>query len=159
MSPGQRLSPHPSAFELRLHAVLAAAQRFERRFEPFFRPAVNRVFRAPSVRITQWLINRRRRDEGFALAEERPLPGEDEALDSIIASIGAYMHKHYEPGEYQRGGNTKTHGVLRAEVKVRDDVPAHLRHGVFAKPETYRAWVRFSGPARTARATSTMLAL
>ena len=56
------------------------------------------------------------------------------------------MRQNYRPGEYQRGGNTKTHGIVRGEFIVRDDVPAHMRHGVFAKPHTYRAWVRFSGP-------------
>jgi hypothetical protein len=139
-------TPRAPGYELRLHTLLASIQRFERRLEPFFRPAVNRAFREPSARITQWLINRRRADEGFALAEERRIPGEDEALDSIIASIGAYMRLHYRPGEYQRGGNTKTHGIVRAEFVIRDDIPAHLRRGVFATPRTYPAWVRFSGP-------------
>ena len=35
---------------------------------------------------------------------------------------------------------------MRAEVIIRDDLPAHLRHGIFAEPRTYRAWVRYSGP-------------
>ena len=29
---------------------------------------------------------------------------------------------------------------------MHDGLPAHLRHGIFAEPKTYRAWVRFSGP-------------
>ena len=29
---------------------------------------------------------------------------------------------------------------------IRDDLPAHLRQGIFAEPWTYRAWVRFSNP-------------
>ena len=40
---------------------------------------------------------------------------------------------------------------MRAELHVRSDVPADLRHGLFAAPATYAAWVRFSsshsGPA------------
>jgi hypothetical protein len=35
---------------------------------------------------------------------------------------------------------------VRAAFIVRDDLPPHLRRGVFARPHTYRAWVRFSGP-------------
>lgn len=138
--------PEATPFELRLHAALAWVQRAERRFEPFFRPALNAILREPSARLTEWLINRRRPDMGLGLAEERILPGEAEALDSMIASIGAYMHKQYTPGNYERGGNTKTHGIVRAEFLVRDDIPAHMRHGIFANPATYRAWVRFSGP-------------
>ena len=60
--------------------------------------------------------------------------------------MAAYMRAHYTPGEFQRAGNTKTHGVVRGEFTVRDDVPAEWRHGVFAEPRTFRAWVRFAGP-------------
>ena len=48
-------------------------------------------------------------------------------------------HQHYRPGGYLRTGNTKTHGIVRAEFIVRDDIPAHMRQGVFAEPKTYRA--------------------
>ena len=56
------------------------------------------------------------------------------------------MRGLWKPGYFERGGNTKTHGIVRAELTVRDDLPEHLRHGIFAEPRTYRAWVRFSGP-------------
>ena len=105
-----------------------------------------RLLREPSAQRLQWVMNRCRKNEGFKLAEERALPGEEESLDSIIETFATYMRQSYRPGEYERGGNTKTHGIVRAEFIVRDDVPAHMRHGVFAKPQTYRAWVRFSGP-------------
>lgn len=138
--------PRSSVAERVLHEALATAQRFERRFEPFFRPAVNRIFRGPSVRLTQALINRRRPDDGLELAEERVLPGEEAAVDRMIHFLGSYMRQQYKPGEFQRGGNTKTHGIVRGEVNVRADIPEHMRHGIFAGPRTYPAWVRFSGP-------------
>ena len=141
-----RLPGPASRGEQALHDAMAAAQRLERHFEPWFRPALNSVLREPSAKLIQALINRRRKDEGFALAEERALDGEDQALELIIATVAAYMRAHYKPGEFQRGGNTKTHGVVRGEVIVRDDIPANMRQGVFARPQTYRAWVRFSGP-------------
>ena len=94
----------------------------------------------------QWIMNRRRRDEGFKLAEERTLPNEEAATDSIIEAFGTYMRQHYRPGDYERGGNTKTHGIVRAEFIVHDDLPPEFRHGVFANPKTYKAWVRFAGP-------------
>ena len=133
--------------ELALHAALAALQRFERRVEPSFRPALNATLREPSVAFIQWLMNRRRPNEGLGLAQEREKPEEEAAaLDAIIERVGAYMREHYKPGEFQRGGNTKTHGIVRGEVTIRDDIPESMRRGVFATPTTFRAWVRFSGP-------------
>ena len=143
----QARSLHASRRELALHGALASVQRFERRFEPFFRPALNAVLREPSVAVLQWLINRNRKDEGLALAEEKVSPEEEEeALNSIIEYVSAYMLQHYKPGEFQRGGNTKTHGIVRGEVTIRDDIPVHMRRGVFATPSIYKAWIRFSGP-------------
>jgi hypothetical protein len=133
-------------FWQRVHDTIFALLRFERRFEPFFRPAVNAVLRAPAAAFIQYLINRQRTDEGYRIAEERLQPDEEQHLQSMIDSIWEYMTGHWPPGNYQRGGNTKTHGVVRGEVTIRDDLPPQFRHGVFAEPRTYRAWVRFSGP-------------
>ncbi len=138
--------PPPTWFERTLHSAFQTFMHVERRFEPFFRPGVNAILREPSVRVIQWVMNLRRENQGFRLAEERALPGEEASLDSIIESFATYMRQNYRPGEYQRGGNTKTHGIVRGEFIVRDDVPEHMRHGVFAAPRTYPAWVRFSGP-------------
>lgn len=138
--------PPPNRFERALHRSLEIGLRLERRFEPFFRPFLNRLFREPVAGLVQWIMNRRRRDEGFGLAEERTLPNEEAALDSIIESFASYMRQNYRPGDYQRGGNTKTHGIVRGEFEVHADLPENLRRGVFATPKTYQTWVRFSGP-------------
>jgi len=118
----------------------------ERRFDPFFRPAFDAVLRDPLARFVTWLINLQRVDEKLALAEEKPLPGEEEFVDSIIASFDKQMRGLWKPGGFERGGNTKTQGIVRAEFIVHDGLPAELRRGIFAEPKTYRAWVRFSGP-------------
>jgi hypothetical protein len=118
----------------------------ERRFDPFFRRAFDALFRDALSALTTKLINMRRRDEGLAIAEERIQPDEEAHLDDIIASFTAQMRRLWNPGYFERGGNTKTHGVVRAEFTVRDDLPDHMRRGIFAEPRTYRAWVRFSGP-------------
>lgn len=138
--------PPPNWFERTLHRAFRLLMFTMRRFDPFFRPWFNPLFREPIASTVQWVMNLCRKDEGFKLAEERRLPGEEESLDSVIESFATYMRQSYRPGEYQRGGNTKTHGIVRGEFIVRDDVPAHMRHGVFAEPKTYRVWVRFSGP-------------
>jgi hypothetical protein len=118
----------------------------ERRVDPFFRPLIEAFVQAPLAELIMKMVNMRRTDEGFALAEERALPNEEAYIQSIIDTFSAQMRRNFNPGYYQRGGNTKTHGVLRAELTVRDDLPEHMRRGLFAKPATYKAWVRYSGP-------------
>jgi hypothetical protein len=120
--------------------------QFERRFDPWVRPAFDALLRDPLARLVTALINAQRVDEKLALAEERPLPGEEAFLDSIITSFHRQMSGLWKPGGYERGGNTKTHGIVRAEFIVHDGLDPAFRHGIFAEPRTYRAWVRFSGP-------------
>jgi hypothetical protein len=129
-----------------LHDGLLVFLKIERRFDPFFRPAFDAVFREPLARLVQASINGRRHDERLGRAEEKLIPGETDLVDSIIRDMAAYMRDHYTPGNFERAGNTKTHGVVRGEFTVRSDVPAPLRRGVFAAPRTFRAWVRFGGP-------------
>ena len=118
----------------------------ERRFDPLFRPAFDGVLRDPLGNLVTALINWRRPNEGLKIAEEKPMPDEEAYLDSIIASFEKQMRGLWKPGEFERGGNTKTHGIVRAEFRVHDNLPAELRHGIYAEPRTFRAWVRFSGP-------------
>lgn len=118
----------------------------ERRIDPFIRPAFDAVLRDPVTRFVQMLINWRRKDEGLKIAEERPLPNEEANLDSIVATFKAQMSGLWKPGAFERGGNTKTQGIVRAELRVHDNLPERYRHGIFVEPRVYPAWVRFSGP-------------
>jgi len=118
----------------------------ERRFDPFFRPAFDWLLRDPIARLTTALINAGRPDEGLKIAEERPLPDEEAWVDSIISSFEKQMRLLWKPGGFERGGNTKTQGIVRGELIVHEGLPKELRHGIFAEPRTWRAWVRFSGP-------------
>jgi hypothetical protein len=43
-----------------------------------------------------------------------------------------------------RDQHPKSHGCVRAAFVVDADVPSDLRHGIFAEPRTYPAWIRFS---------------
>jgi hypothetical protein len=123
-----------------------ALVHLERRFDPLFRPAFDAVLRDPLASLVTALINSRRPNEHFKIAEEKPMPDEEAYLDSIIASFEKQMRGLWKPGEFERGGNTKTHGIVRGEFRVHDHLPAELRHGIYAEPRTFRAWVRFSGP-------------
>jgi hypothetical protein len=123
-----------------------ALVRLERRFDPFVRPAFDAVLRSPLERLTTALINARRGDEHLTIAEERLLVDEESFTDSIVRSFTEQMTGLWKPGGFERGGNTKTHGICRGELIVHDDLPEHLRRGIYAKPQTFNAWVRFSGP-------------
>jgi hypothetical protein len=141
--------PPANAGSVLLNALSDASTRllqFERRFDPFFRPLFDAVLRDPIARLTTALINSQRRDEGLKIAEERPIPDEEAHLASIIDSFTKQMRLLWKPGGFERGGNTKTQGIVRGEFIVHDGLPEKLRRGIFAQPKTYRAWVRFSGP-------------
>lgn len=123
-----------------------ALLRLERRFDPFVRPAFDALLRDPLARLTTALINSRRPNEGLAIAEERLLPGEEAFVDSIVRSFTQQMRDLWKPGGFERGGNTKTQGIVRGEFIVHDDIPAQMKRGIYARPQRFRAWVRFSGP-------------
>ncbi len=129
-----------------LHDALVGAMHVERRIDPFFRPALDALAREPLTRLVQALIRARLPDDGLALAQERPIAGEEALVADIVAAMSRYLRQHYAPGAAERGGNTKTHGVVRGELVVHDGLPAALRHGLFAQPRRYPAWVRFGGP-------------
>ncbi len=135
-----------SALRNLISRVSTRLVQLERRFDPWVRPAFDALLRDWVARRVTALINRGRTDDGLKLAEERPLPDEEQFLDSIITSFQKQMSGLWKPGGYERGGNTKTHGIVRAEFIVHEGLPAQFRHGIFAEPRTFRAWVRFSGP-------------
>jgi hypothetical protein len=118
----------------------------ERRFDPLVRPAFDAVLRDQIANLTTALINLQRPNEGLKIAEEKPLPEEEANLDSIIATFEKQMRGLWKPGGFERGGNTKTHGIVRGEFIVHDNLLEKFRRGIYAQPQTYRAWVRFSGP-------------
>jgi hypothetical protein len=120
--------------------------RLERRFEFLYRPLFDRWLRGPLFALLQAVQNARREDEHLALGEERRLPDEDDCTREIIDELTKFTRENWLPGSAQRFGNTKTFGVVRGEFTVLTDLPEHLRRGLFARPRTYPAWVRFSGP-------------
>ncbi len=130
----------------RLSDFFTRMLQLERRFDPFIRPAFDALLRDPIAEMTTALINRKRPNDGLKIAEEKTMPGEEEYLDSIVSSFTKQMHLLWKSGAFERGGNTKTHGIVRGEFIVHQDLPPALRHGIYAEPKTYRAWVRFSGP-------------
>jgi hypothetical protein len=141
--------PQPStgsALKNRVAGMIIKAVQIERRIDPYFRPAFDATLRDPTARAITALINLQRSRDGLNLAEERILPNEELHVQSIINAFSDQLRLLWKPGRFERGGNTKTHGVVRGELLVHPDLPQHLRHGIFAEPRSFPAWVRFSGP-------------
>jgi hypothetical protein len=78
--------------------------------------------------------------------------GEHHAVELISALVLETMRRRYAArAPVPRGQHPKSHGNVRAEFIVGDDVPRDLKHGIFKTPETYSAWIRFSASAAPAR--------
>jgi len=128
------------------HAILVFFLHLERRFEPFFRPGLNWLVRDPTRVVVQFFYNLWRKNDGLALAQEKIDPDEEASLQSLIDTMREHLREDFKPGTVERAGNTKTHGLMKATFTVHDNLPDHLRKGIFAAPKTYRCYVRFSGP-------------
>jgi hypothetical protein len=131
-----------------LNDAAQLAFRAERRIDPLFRDRVDAIARDRLFDLAQELVNLRRpRDATLGLAEERSLPGEERHTAAIIALMTAFLECTYPPpARAERAGNTKTYGVVRGTFRVLDELPLQLRHGVFARSQSFKAWVRFGGP-------------
>lgn len=129
-----------------LHRLLETGLHVVRRIEPFFRPFLDRILRMPLTRFFNWTINLTRSRDVPGLAEERIDDDEEQNLDAIIAEMSRHLDIDFTPGNYERAGNTKTHGVVRATFTVNPHLPEHLRHGILAEERAFPAWVRFSNP-------------
>lgn len=66
-------------------------------------------------------------------------------IDEITTLIEAGVRAQFErDGFATRDAHAKHHGCVNATVSVLDDLPAAYAVGVFAKPDVYRAIIRFS---------------
>jgi hypothetical protein len=84
--------------------------------------------------------------EDGEMFEENIRPGEAEEFAGFAEKIQSIQEAHAanNGGAVKRGFHAKVHACVRAELSVLEDVPEEARHGVFAEPHTYPAWVRLS---------------
>jgi hypothetical protein len=78
------------------------------------------------------------------LAQEYPPPGEAEHIASLERRLQDKITNQYRNGLMRRDAHPKMHGLVKAEFIVEPDLPAAYRVGVFAEPQTYQAWIRYS---------------
>ena len=82
------------------------------------------------------------------LNKEYPQENEDEIFAEMVEETISEMKPI--DGFIRRGQHAKATGCVTAEFRVVDEVPDHLRHGVFAEPgRTFEALVRFSNSQGT----------
>jgi hypothetical protein len=82
--------------------------------------------------------------EMAAWGEVRP-PDEARATQTILASIEEKVRAAAAADPpARRDAHPKAHGCVRAEFRVLDDLPPALRVGLFARPRSFAAWIRFS---------------
>ena len=97
-----------------LHRLLEIFLHVERRFEqPFLRPALDAARRMPIALFVTKIQNSLRSREDIGLAEETPLLGEDEAVQTMIDEMRRPLMRDFPRGGFERAGNTKTHGLAR----------------------------------------------
>lgn len=71
-------------------------------------------------------------------------PGEEAAVQAILADIERKVREGARGGSARRDAHPKAHGCVTARFEVRDDFDPSLRVGVFSQPRDYDCWVRFS---------------
>ena len=135
-----------SAIAPRLHAALVAGITAARYLDRHYRDGFDRILRPGLVELAQARIRSRLPLQPAGPAEEQELAGEAAATQEIIDTMAAFARRTYANSNSERIGNTKTYGVVRGELVVLGDLPARVRHGVFAEARTFPAWVRFGGP-------------
>lgn len=71
-------------------------------------------------------------------------PNEAALVAEMIDILRRKMERDYQKGATRRDAHPRTVGLLRGIFEVESDLPAELQVGVFATPEIYDCWVRFS---------------
>ena len=84
-----------------------------------------------------------------AAREPNLLPAEEAAdIQALIERMrGLAAKRDQSAAMHKRDVHLKMHGLVRAEFTVPHDLPPDLRVGLFARPGTYKAWVRYSNAA------------
>jgi catalase len=83
-------------------------------------------------------------DESLGPGEESSNSNEAEITDKMIAAIETITLARAENGIVPRLNQAKSLGCFNAEFTVEQNLPANLRHGLFAQPGAHNSLVRFA---------------
>jgi hypothetical protein len=79
--------------------------------------------------------------------KERIAADEPMHLEALAETLRALQRKHARAGQPMRALHAKGQVGAEAELTVLPDLPEEARVGIFARPATYRAYVRYSNGA------------
>jgi hypothetical protein len=71
-------------------------------------------------------------------------PDEQAHIESLIRRLRSKMEHDYADARMLRDAHPKMHGCVHAELAIEANLPEPLRIGLFARTQTFQAWVRFS---------------
>jgi hypothetical protein len=83
----------------------------------------------------------------YSDAVEAPAPDKAETIQRIIAVQRRLMEKvaaRDGSGHLVRAGHAKSHGLLKGELRVMDNLPPELTQGLFAAPRAYPVLARMA---------------
>src|SRR5262245_39604073 len=75
---------------------------------------------------------------------QETIPAGEGELIARIVTIHLDVTNPNEKPFVPRGQHMKAHGCVRARIVVPSGLPDSLRHGVFAEPREFNAYIRFS---------------
>jgi hypothetical protein len=78
---------------------------------------------------------------------------EERLIKDMEVILQEKMSKDYPAGITRRDAHPKTLASLQAEFIVEPNIPAELKVGIFAFPQTYPAWIRISSASGKIRRT------
>jgi catalase len=81
--------------------------------------------------------------EGITKFEKVPVD-EERLIKDMEVLLQEKMSKDYPAGLTKRDAHPKTLACLQAEFIVEPNIPAELKVGIFAFPQTYPSWIRIS---------------
>ena len=82
------------------------------------------------------------------IAQEDLKPNEGHYSDLIAQRLRRELERYYEGTSTRRIFHPKMIGLVRAELIVEENLPDHLRKGIFSEPRSYPCWIRFSNGRR-----------
>lgn len=72
-------------------------------------------------------------------------PDEERLIDETIASFERMRRKVFDKHRHaMRGAHAKSHGALKGELTIYNNLPVPLAQGLFREPQTYPVIIRFS---------------
>ena len=81
-----------------------------------------------------------------------PLPGSSASIeqlsDGMISLIKSISEQRHPTGVIKRFNQAKSLGCFKADFEVAADRPANLQKGLFSKPGSYKAVVRFASASQ-----------